>query len=72
MAMSDSYECGEYLADIYERLLDYYTSEEADLWLQSPHPQLDMKLPEDVIGQNIEGYKQVSEVLNRLDSDNYI
>ena len=55
---------------IQARLLEYYTPEEADMWLCSPHPQLEGRRPIDLLAVG-EG-EAVHKVLDRLDADGYL
>ncbi len=51
---------------VAERLADFYAPDEARLWLQSGHPQLDGERPYDLINQGRTG--EVLEIIERLDS----
>lgn len=62
----------EYHADIFERLMDFYTPEEADTWMGAPHPQLSGETPDAVIGQGVEGYVRVSAILHRLQGGDFL
>ena len=55
---------------LQERLSVYYTPEEADLWLCSPHPQLEGQRPVDVIARGDAAL--VFAILDRLDADAYL
>lgn len=52
---------------IVQRLLEYCTPE---LWLASPHPQLEDAVPNRLIAEGEAGV--VEEVLDRLDGDVYL
>lgn len=55
---------------VAQRLSDFYEPDEARLWLQSPHPQLQNARPYDLI---VEGRtSEVLEVIERLDSGVYL
>lgn len=55
---------------IKSRLGEYYTPEETDRWLSSPHPQLEGALPADLIARG--EHNVVHQVLDRLDSGGYL
>lgn len=55
---------------VAERLSDFYDPDEARLWLQSPHPQLNGERPYEVINQG--RTNEVLEILERLDSGVYL
>lgn len=55
---------------VAERLSDFYEPDEARIWLQSPHPQLDGSRPYDLINQGRTG--EVLEIIERLDSGVYL
>lgn len=52
------------------RLAEYYTPEEADMWIRSPHPQLEGQRPIDLMERG--EHEKVNEILDRLDSCGYI
>lgn len=55
---------------VAQRLSDFYEPDEARLWLQSPHPQLQSARPYDLI---VEGRTpEVLEIIERLDSGVYL
>lgn len=55
---------------VAQRLSDFYAPDEARLWLQSPHPQLQNARPYDLI---VEGRtSEVLEIIERLDSGVYL
>lgn len=56
--------------DLKVRLAEYYTPEEADLWLCSPHPQLEGQRPVDLMARG--EHEKVNEILDRLDSCGYL
>lgn len=58
---------GERLRD---RLAEYYTPEEADLWICNPHPQLEGQRPIDLMDRGESA--AVLAILDRLDSDAYL
>ena len=53
-----------------ERLAKYYTPEEADLWICSPHPQLEGQRPIDLMDRGES--EAVFAILDRLDSDGFL
>jgi putative toxin-antitoxin system antitoxin component (TIGR02293 family) len=55
---------------VADRLSDFYEPDEARLWLQTPHPQLDGRRPYDLINEGRAA--EVLEVLDRLDSGVYL
>lgn len=55
---------------IAERLSDFYEPDEARLWLQTGHPQLDGQKPYDLINENRTA--EVLEILDRLESGVYL
>lgn len=55
---------------LVSRLATYYSSEEAKLWLFSPHPQLDGRRPADLIAER--RTDDVLELIDQLDSAAYI
>jgi transcriptional regulator with XRE-family HTH domain len=55
---------------VAERLSDFYEPDEARLWLQSAHPQLQGQRPYDLINQG--RTNEVLEVIERLDSGVYL
>jgi len=63
----------EWHTKIFERLLDYYTPEQADRWMAENHPQLDGLSADFVISkEGVEGYRKVSAIIDRRDADAYI
>ena len=57
-------------AIIFRRLMEYYEPDQADTWLNSPHPQLEGQLPIELIARCEGG--PVLDVLDRLDGDGYL
>lgn len=57
-------------AILFRRLMEYYEPDEADTWLNSPHPQLGEETPINVIAGGEGG--RVHEIIDRLDGDGYI
>lgn len=57
-------------AIVFRRLMEYYEPEEADTWLNSPHPQLEEQTPISLIAAERGG--EVYAVLDRLDGDGYL
>lgn len=55
---------------VAQRLSDFYEPDEARLWLQSPHPQLQNARPYDLIVED--RTSEVLEVIERLDSGVYL
>ena len=55
---------------IFKRLLDWYSMEEAEFWLEAPHPQLHNATPMQYIEAG-DGDK-VLAILDRLDSGAYL
>ncbi|MCZ6676275.1 MAG: DUF2384 domain-containing protein [Candidatus Poribacteria bacterium] len=55
---------------VAERLSDFYEPDEARLWLQAGHPQLNGEKPYDLI--NEDRTPEVLEVLDRLESGVYL
>ncbi len=55
---------------VAERLADFYEPDEARLWLQSPHPQLNGERPYELINQG--RTREVLEIIERLDSGVYL
>ncbi len=55
---------------IRNRLSEYYTPEESDMWITSPHPQLEGQRPIDVMARG--DYDAVHAILDRLDGDGYL
>lgn len=55
---------------VAERLADFYAPDEARLWLQSPHPQLNGARPYELINQG--RASEVLEIIERLDSGVYL
>lgn len=55
---------------VAERLSDFYEPDEARLWLQSPHPQLDGEKPYEAIKRGRTDL--VLEIIERLDSSAYL
>ena len=55
---------------VAERLSDFYEPDDARLWLQSPHPQLQDQRPYELINQG--RTSEVLEILERLDSGVYL
>lgn len=55
---------------VAERLADFYEPDEARLWLQSPHPQLEKSRPYDLINDG--RTEEVIETLDRLESGVYL
>jgi transcriptional regulator with XRE-family HTH domain len=55
---------------VVERLAEFYEPDEARLWLQSAHPQLEGQRPYDLI--NAGRTREVLEVIERLDSGVYL
>ena len=55
---------------VTERLADFYEPDEARLWLQTGHPQLEGRKPYDLINDG--RTSEVLEVLDRLDSGVYL
>lgn len=49
-----------------KRLFEFYTVDEANKWMHSPHPQLDGRVP---ILSNV---REVSVILDRLESGAYL
>jgi uncharacterized protein len=58
------------LEKIEERLKEYYTEYETQMWLDLPHPQLDNKTARETIMND--GSDKVNAILDRLDSDVHI
>lgn len=56
---------------VLDRLLEYYSRDEAQQWMVLPHPQLEGQAPISVMKLN-GGPKLVNAILDRLDSDNYL
>lgn len=54
----------------FRRLMEYYEPDEADAWLNSPHPQLGGEKPINVIAAERGG--EVGAIIDRLDGDGYI
>lgn len=52
------------------QLATYYSSDEAKLWLFSPHPQLDGRRPADLIAEK--RTDEVLQLIDQLDSAAYI
>ena len=55
---------------VAERLSDFYEPDEARLWLQTGHPQLNGEKPYDLINENRTA--EVLEVIDRLESGVYL
>ncbi len=55
---------------VAERLSDFYEPDEARLWLQTAHPQLNGEKPYDLI--NEDRTAEVLEVIDRLESGVYL
>lgn len=55
---------------VAERLSDFYEPDEARLWLQTGHPQLDGERPYDLI--NEDRTAEVLEIIDRLESGVYL
>lgn len=56
--------------DLYDRLLDYYTPDEIEVWMTSPHPQLSNATPRSLTRG---GYlNEVHQILDRLDAEGYL
>ena len=55
---------------ILRRLADYYTPEDAQLWLDSKHNGLHGERPCDLIAEGRSG--EVLNLLDRLDAGNYL
>ncbi len=55
---------------VAERLSDFYEPDEARLWLQTSHPQLNGEKPYDLI--NDDRTAEVLEVIDRLESGVYL
>lgn len=55
---------------IVDRLSDYYTPDEARLWLHSKHPMLDQKRAIDLV--NAGRSEDVLLVIDQLDTDAYV
>ena len=55
---------------VAERLSDFYEPDEARLWLQTSHPQLDGERPYDLINDG--RIAAVLEVIDRLESGVYL
>ena len=55
---------------IVEQLAAFYEPDETRLWLQMPHPQLNMRCPHDLIREGKTG--DVLEVIERLESSTYL
>ena len=55
---------------VAERLSDFYEPDEARLWLQTGHPQLDGERPYDLINDG--RIADVLEVIDRLESGVYL
>ena len=58
------------LREITERLSGYYTPDETRQWLVTGHPQLDGKIPRDLINEN--RTDDVTEIIDRLDACVYL
>ena len=55
---------------VAERLSDFYEPDEARLWLQTAHPQLDGRKPYDLVNEGCTS--EVLEILDRLESGVYL
>lgn len=55
---------------LVSQLAAYYTSDEAKLWLFSPHPLLDGRRPADLIAER--RTDEVLQLIDQLDSASYI
>lgn len=53
-------------ADLKKRLLQFYSPEEADRWMRSPHPQLEGRRAVD------SGYYEVRRIIERLESGAFV
>lgn len=70
---SPRYDCllvAKQTAIIFRRLMEYYEPDEADTWLNEPHPQLEGQTPISMIAAERGG--EVGAVVDRLDADGYI
>jgi len=56
--------------EITNRLLKFYTLEEAFKWLHSPHPQLDGRTPVGAMADDRED--EVTAIIDRLEADAYL
>ena len=58
------------LKEITERLSEFYTPDETRQWLEAGHPQLDGKVPHDLINEGCAD--NVIQVIDRLESCCYL
>lgn len=58
---------------LWDRLLEYYTEDEAVIWLTLPHPRLDGRIPAKMLAeQEQHSIDQLHRLLDALDADAYV